>query len=124
MNGPAHAARVAKQGSVVNALPPLIPTMANWPGPGREVPHCGKDTSLPYVPGTNGLMVWPGAMPTMGALSFRPPVDPRNVASPKAKMPPSDATSQYPPPSADAAMLTMGRLSFSAPAEPKNADAP
>ena len=33
-------------------------------------------------------------MPTMGRLRAMAPVEPRNTASPKAKMPPSDATSQ------------------------------
>ena len=35
-----------------------------------------------------------GAMPVMGWLSFMPPVEPKNLASPKAKMPPSEAVSQ------------------------------
>ena len=34
------------------------------------------------------------AMPTMGLLSLMAPAEPENVASPKAKMPPSEATSQ------------------------------
>src|SRR5438477_269222 len=37
-------------------------------------------------------------MPTIGALSFVPPVPPRNTASPKANTPPSAATSQFPAP--------------------------
>ena len=32
--------------------------------------------------------------PTMDRLSGRPPIDPWNFASPKLKIPPSDATSQ------------------------------
>ena len=35
------------------------------------------------------------AMSTTAALSALPPIEPRNGASPKLKMPPSDATSQY-----------------------------
>src|SRR3979411_1506037 len=37
-------------------------------------------------------------MPTMGLFSLIEPVDPKNLALPKLKMPPSDATSQYPLP--------------------------
>ena len=33
------------------------------------------------------------AMPTIGLSSGCPPIDPKNGASPKAKTPPSDATS-------------------------------
>ena len=33
-------------------------------------------------------------MSTMGRFSLRSPVEPKNAASPKAKIPPSDATSQ------------------------------
>src|SRR5919198_127382 len=36
-------------------------------------------------------------MPTIGCASLRLPVDPKNPASPKAKIPPSDATRWYPP---------------------------
>jgi hypothetical protein len=36
------------------------------------------------------------AIPTIGWFSFTAPVDPRNGASPKLKIPPSEATSQYP----------------------------
>ena len=50
-------------------------------------------------------------MPTMGALRCMPPVEPKNEASPKLKMPPSEATSQYPCPDGVAAMPTMGALS-------------
>ena len=39
------------------------------------------------------------ASPTTGWLRWVAPIDPWNPASPKAKMPPSDATSQYPLPS-------------------------
>jgi hypothetical protein len=34
------------------------------------------------------------AIPTMGLLSCMAPVEPRKLASPKEKMPPSEATSQ------------------------------
>jgi hypothetical protein len=34
------------------------------------------------------------AIPTMGLLSGSPPADPKNPASPKLKIPPSEATSQ------------------------------
>ena len=40
-----------------------------------------------------------------------PPVDPKKEASPKLKMPPSEATSQYPCPDGVAASPTMGALS-------------
>jgi hypothetical protein len=33
-------------------------------------------------------------MPTTGAFKLSDPVEPENAASPKVKMPPSDATSQ------------------------------
>ena len=35
-----------------------------------------------------------GAMPTIGLLRWWPPVEPKKPASPKVKMPPSEATSQ------------------------------
>src|SRR5438105_358543 len=35
-------------------------------------------------------------MPTMGWASFRAPVEPKNPASPKAKIPPSRAANRYP----------------------------
>ena len=47
-------------------------------------------------------------MPTTGWFRGWPPIEPENRASPKAKMPPSAATSQYPPPVAVAAMPTTG----------------
>jgi len=37
---------------------------------------------------------WVADIPTMGALRWMLPVDPWNPASPKEKMPPSEATSQ------------------------------
>jgi len=63
-------------------------------------------------------------MPTMGWLSRIEPVEPRNLASPKAKMPPSEATSQYPLPERVAAMPTIGLLSRMEPVEPKKAASP
>ena len=63
-------------------------------------------------------------MPTMGRFSGLAPMEPRNAASPKAKMPPSEATNQYPAPSGVAAMPTMGRFSGLAPMEPRNAASP
>ena len=60
------------------------------------------------------------AMATMGLLSGLPPMEPRNGASPKEKMPPSAATSQYPRPVGVAAMPTTGELSGLPPMEPKN----
>ena len=61
----------------------------------------------------------------MGLLRWMDPVDPQKPASPKLKMPPSDATIQYPCPSGVGAMPTMGTLStwpgLRAPGtEPKN----
>src|SRR5688572_15871473 len=35
-------------------------------------------------------------MPTIGLLSLMAPVEPKKAASPKVKIPPSEATSQYP----------------------------
>lgn len=49
-------------------------------------------------------------MPTTGRLSLRAPVEPRNTASPKAKIPPSAATSQYPLLEGVDAMPTTGEL--------------
>ena len=50
-------------------------------------------------------------MPTIGALRCCPPIDPRNGASPKVKMPPSPPWSQYPSPSKVADRPTIGALS-------------
>ncbi len=60
----------------------------------------------------------------MGELRRMSPVEPRKDASPKLKMPPSDATSQYPAPDGVAAMPTMGWLRRSAPVEPRKAASP
>ena len=64
------------------------------------------------------------AMPTMGWLSRIEPVEPRNLASPKAKMPPSEAATQYPLPERVAAMPAIGLLSRMEPVEPKKAASP
>ena len=47
-----------------------------------------EDTS--QYPSPSGVV----AMPTIGSLSGMPPIEPQKVASPKEKMPPSEATSQ------------------------------
>src|SRR5439155_870911 len=65
-----------------------------------------------------------GAIDTTGLLSLIAPVDPAKVASPKAKMPPSDATSQYPLPDGVEDIPTTGLLSFMLPVEPKNFASP
>ena len=57
-------------------------------------------------------------METIGPLRGIALADPLKWASPKAKMPPSDATSQYPRPSGVDAMATIGRLRGIDPAEP------
>src|SRR6266550_7403371 len=59
-------------------------------------------------------------MPTMGLLRRIDPVEPKNLALPKAKIPPSVATSQYPLPSAVPAMPTMGLFNLIDPVEPRN----
>jgi len=46
-------------------------------------------------------------MPTMGALRGFPAIEPADVASPRGKMPPSDATIQYPLPSGVGALPTI-----------------
>ena len=58
-------------------------------------------------------------MPTMGLFSLMLPVEPWNPASPKEKMPPSEATSQYPLEEGVDAMPTIGWLSGRPPIEPK-----
>ena len=63
-------------------------------------------------------------MPTIGDLSCRPPMEPRKGASPKLKMPPSDATSQYPLPSGVAATATTAALSGLPPMEPRKGASP
>src|ERR1700753_970733 len=47
-------------------------------------------------------------MATIGALRRIAPVEPKKAALPKAKMPPSEATAQYPRPSGVAAIPTTG----------------
>ena len=54
----------------------------------------------------------------MGALSGVPPIEPRKGAVPKLKMPPSDATSQYPVPPCAAAIPTTGWFRCMDPVEP------
>src|SRR5436309_2131687 len=64
------------------------------------------------------------AAAVMGLLRTMSPVEPKNWASPNEKMPPSDATSQYPLPDGVTAMLTIGCASGRAPADPKNSASP
>jgi hypothetical protein len=59
-------------------------------------------------------------MATIGSLRGLPPIEPWKPAFPKAKIPPSDATIQYPRLSGVAAMPTIGWFSLMAPVEPKN----
>jgi hypothetical protein len=47
-------------------------------------------------------------MPTTGLFTLSDPAEPRNPASPKLKMPPSAATSQYPLPLGVAPLLQGG----------------
>jgi hypothetical protein len=54
----------------------------------------------------------------MSAGTASPPVDPENGASPKLKMPPSDAVSQYPLPSGVAAIPTIGLFNTIDPVDP------
>ena len=61
---------------------------------------------------------WSEAMPTIGLISGRDPAEPKKVASPKAKTPPSEATSQYPAPSGVGAMATIGALRCMPPVDP------
>jgi len=63
-------------------------------------------------------------MPTTGRLRWRPPIDPWKAASPKAKIPPSLATSQYPRPSAVGARSTTGASRRRPPIDPKNRASP
>ena len=69
-------------------------------------------------------------MPTMGAFSWRagppapagavtsPVIEPHSPESPKAKIPLSEATSQYPPRSAVGVMSMTGRWRARLPVEP------
>src|SRR5687768_10736711 len=52
------------------------------------------------------------------------PVDPWKRASPKAKMPPSDATNQYPLPDGVSTLPTIGWLRRTPPSEPKKPAVP
>ena len=53
-----------------------------------------------------------------------PVADPSKAAVPKLKMPPSAATSQYPPPPGPGAMPSMGSLSRMEPVEPSKDASP
>src|SRR2546426_6285194 len=64
------------------------------------------------------------AIPTIGLFRCMAPADPKNGASPKEKIPPSDAASQYPFPVGVAAIPTIGLLSRTDPADPKNGASP
>src|SRR6185437_1824688 len=59
-------------------------------------------------------------IPTTGLTSLRFPADPKKDVSPKLKMPPSEATSQYPLPSGVHAIPTTGCFSCRLPVDPKN----
>ena len=63
-------------------------------------------------------------MATIGARYPDAPAEPRNVAEPNEKIPPSSATNRYPRPSAAASIPTIGRFSAMLPVEPKNPASP
>src|SRR5437764_650426 len=63
-------------------------------------------------------------MATIGRFSAMLPVDPWKPASPKLKIPPSDATNQYPFPLGVAAIPTIAALSCSPASEPLSGAAP
>ncbi len=54
----------------------------------------------------------------MGWLRRTAPVEPKKRASPKVKIPPSDATSQYPAASGVKVMPTIGAFSRMPPSDP------
>ncbi len=64
------------------------------------------------------------AIPTTGAWSGLPPIEPSKAAEPKLKTPPSDPASQYPPPSGVAAIETMGAWSGLPPIDPSKVASP
>src|SRR5882724_7266450 len=63
-------------------------------------------------------------MATTRSVVPEPPCEPKNAASPKEKIPPSDATSQYPRPDGVAVIPTIGRFNRTEPSDPKNAASP
>src|SRR5438093_1038427 len=63
-------------------------------------------------------------MPTIGWASLMLPVEPLKLASPKAKIPPSVAASQYPAPVRVAVMPTIGWASLMLPVEPLKVASP
>src|SRR5664280_1654772 len=63
-------------------------------------------------------------MPTTGATRLIAPVEPWKTAPPKLKMPPSEATSQYPGPLDGVAIPTMGALRWMLPVDPWNPASP
>ena len=63
-------------------------------------------------------------MPAIGWFSRMFPVEPAKRASPKAKTPPSRATSQYPPPVAVEVMHTTGWLRWAPNIDPKSGAPP
>src|SRR6516225_3867011 len=63
-------------------------------------------------------------MATIGRLRGVPAIDPRNLASPKAKTLPSAPASQYPPPSGVRARATIGAGRGRPAAEPRAAASP
>ncbi len=58
------------------------------------------------------------AMSTTGSLNTAPPIDPKNPAVPKVKIPPSAATIQYPCPVEEAAIPVTGWFRRTPPSEP------
>ena len=97
---------------------------SNLASPKAKTPP--SDATMKYPPPSEE-----GTMPTIGALRLwgrpepaglrpLPGMEPWKPASPKAKMPPSEATSQYPPRSAVGVMPTTGRWRCIEPVEPWN----
>src|SRR3954453_8867908 len=63
-------------------------------------------------------------MPTIGEVRRMAPADPRKRASPKAKIPPSEETSQYPLPVGVGAISTIGVLRSKEAVDPNDVAAP
>src|SRR5438445_12910062 len=115
----AHSHSAARQGLVLKAWPLLTPTRAKSDGTtGKSAGHWGHEMSRPWAPGGYVPKSKVAAMVTTGARRGVLPSEPANGASPKVKMPPSEATSQYPFPLGVAAICTIGWLSRIPPVEP------
>src|SRR5205823_5099306 len=97
---------------------PLTPCRCQCASPGGAC-RAGLPRNVPFLTRRVAQKTATARRPPLN-----PPVAPAKTASPKPKIPPSEATSQYPCPLGVGAMPTMGWFRWMPPVEPWNTASP